>query len=478
MPAVLAVWAISISIVMIIALKRRWNIESPCNVSRSHLTCDPGDESSGYNTVVAVVNFAGPVSLTEFWEKFLHAIVLKEARFRERMVFVDGFMRWTPAFPSWRPEDNLSVLKSIRRNSIDSLAASMLSRPLDLSRPCWELQFIEKVEGTADADVTSAVIFKYHHAMADGFTMIQKMSSRIRAFDASKSLSELFPPAPMKNGSKTAMAGISEILNFLQSAWTILRMQPDAQGPFRAVNQRTAGEKINIAFSESISLEEVKRIARLGSEKLELGRISVNDVITAIVTRALRSFYLESAPMSTPADLRTVVWVSLNKDMDSSSSWDNANLGFSYITLPVSEKDPWVALGSCHKSLNELKSSAGPLVINTTLRMLGSLPTKIGKRIAKQTADIASASLSNLIGPSAPVYWPVDNSDVTGSGLVDSVFFATSPPFRFGPLVSVISYCGTLYLSVSARDSLLTKQDLDWITAKGLLNAVNDFLTH
>jgi hypothetical protein len=84
--------------------------------------------------------------------------------------------------------------------------------------------------------------------------------------------------------------------------------------------------------------------------------------------------------------------------------------------------------------------------------------------------------MSNLPGPNSMVYWPVSGKedDSFPTGLVDSVFFVTSPPFRFGPLVSVISYNGVFHFSISARASVLSQKALDWILTEGLETAVRD----
>ena len=117
-------------------------------------------------------------------------------------------------------------------------------------------------------------------------------------------------------------------------------------------------------------------------------------------------------------------------------------------------------------------------MINSALKLIGALPVNVGKAISAKTADIASVSMSNLPGPSCPVYWPVGGQDEDTSkiGLVASVHFATSPPFHFGPLLSVISYCGTFYVSVSARDELLSQSDLEWITGPGMREAADQLL--
>ena len=468
----LAVASTAVAMLLVIAFAVRSYYKpsrATCGVSRAHLTCDPGNSQSGYNHVVAVITFANSVKPETFKQRFIKAIVETESCFRTRMFFTRTGMEWRAAPSTWRPEDNFFVCGSVRRDSLEDMVAKILSGPTDLTKPCWELHFIERVFDNSADDSTSCIVLKYHHAMADGFTMIQRMVARIRPLDASKPITEMFPPTPPKHSRPSSLVG--KIWRFVNSTMSILRMQPDIPGLFRSAKQRLPGESLNVSLSSQLNLLTIKEIAR--NMSTGNSRMSVNDVITCIITRAFRLYSLNRG-VSKPIDLTSVVWVSLNKDITVEEEWDNSNLGFAYVKLPLSVNSAKDCLRECHRRLSALKSSAEPLVINTTLKLLGSLPIAIGKTVSTYTADVASVSMSNLIGPNSPVYWPVIDSDVTGSGLVDSVYFATSPPFRYGPLVSVISYCGTFYLSLSARDSLLTKSDLDWISGEGITLALNE----
>jgi hypothetical protein len=445
-----------------------------CAVSRAQLTCDAGDSTAGYNSVVAVVKFAGPVSAPSFIRQFRSCVVEREKLFRMCMAFHGGNMEWYPANSSWTPSDNFEVISKMNDSALSDLAATALASPIELAAPCWRIFFIEKVVNTGAEDFTSAVVFKYHHSMADGFTMIQKMATLIRPIDASRPLTELFPPSHKPEKPRGLISSAAAAWQFLKSTIEILGMSPDAPGSFRSELDRRPGEPLVVSFSGNIKLEQIKKIASRGSEKPRSGRISINDVITAVISRAFRSFHIKKGEGDPNEDLTSVVWVSLNKNMEKPQNWNNSNLGFAYVKLPLTCEKVDDCLSESHHRLVALKSSAGALVINTALRILGSLPLSIGKKVAKATADIASVSMSNLIGPNAPVYWPASGSDIEGAGLVDSIYFATSPPFRFGPLVSVISYCGTLYFSISAREGLLSKDDLDWITQVGISNAVDE----
>ena len=86
------------------------------------------------------------------------------------------------------------------------------------------------------------------------------------------------------------------------------------------------------------------------------------------------------------------------------------------------------------------------------------------------SADKASMSMSNLVGPRERVCWPTSDS---GSGWeVQSVYFATSPPFRFGPLISIISYDNVFCVSMAARSDMLSAKELHRIVDTELVNAV------
>jgi diacylglycerol O-acyltransferase len=97
---------------------------------------------------------------------------------RRRIAFVPRYrqrVRWVPgrlANPVWVDDQDFDVAFHVRRSALPSpgtegqlreLAARIMSRPLDRTRPLWEVYLVEGLEGGR-----FAILTKTHHAMIDG----------------------------------------------------------------------------------------------------------------------------------------------------------------------------------------------------------------------------------------------------------------------------------------------------------------------
>jgi chloramphenicol O-acetyltransferase len=50
---------------------------------------------------------------------------------------------------------------------------------IDINKPLWLVHFFNNYT-TADGKKTSACVFKFHHAMADGFAMMRLIFSQVQ----------------------------------------------------------------------------------------------------------------------------------------------------------------------------------------------------------------------------------------------------------------------------------------------------------
>ena len=421
-----------------------------CKVSRAQLTCDPGDSTTGYNSVVAVIRFTAEVDSELFVKAFIASTIdsARQSPLTMGMSFSCGYMKWKDMGPKWTPRDNIVITNALV-SDVEALVSRELSVGIDLSKPCWSLNFLESVIENG-GEKCSVCILKYHHVLADGFTMIQQMMGKmVPSADSSRSIVSLFPQKSVNPVVKKSV---------LKSVFSLLKMSPDKPSTLRSKRLRVGGDSVNVVLSNVLSVARIKELsAKLG--------VSINDLLTSAFSIALSSICTE--------DVSTVVWVSLNRDFGAPihpGKWDNSTLGFGYIKLPLSAKTPSESLALCMSRLNTLKQSPDPGVINGVLKCLGSVPLCIGKFVAGISADKASMSMSNLVGPRERVCWPTSDS---GSGWeVQSVYFATSPPFRFGPLISIISYDNVFCVSMAARSDMLSAKELHRIVDTELVNAV------
>ena len=93
-------------------------------------------------------------------------------RYRQRLQAVPGRL----ANPVWVDDANFEIGYHVRRSALPrpgdhrqlcELVARIASRPLDRSRPLWEIYLVEGLEGGRVAVVT-----KTHHAMVDGVSAV------------------------------------------------------------------------------------------------------------------------------------------------------------------------------------------------------------------------------------------------------------------------------------------------------------------
>src|SRR5204863_4720810 len=102
-------------------------------------------------------------------------------RFRQKVVFPP----LATARPVWVDDANFDVDFHIRRAALPApggrrelidYVQRVISRPLDRTKPLWELYLIEGME-----DGLAAILTKVHHAMIDGMAAVD-LASAVYAF--------------------------------------------------------------------------------------------------------------------------------------------------------------------------------------------------------------------------------------------------------------------------------------------------------
>src|SRR5436190_826483 len=129
------------------------------------------ETASMHMHVAAVTVFApGPDGALEFdrVQDVVRGRIHLAPRLRQRILSVPGGL----ARPVWVDDERFDLDFHLRRAAVPSpggrfqlerAVGRVLSRPLDRSKPLWELYVFEGLEGDR-----SAVLLKMHHALADG----------------------------------------------------------------------------------------------------------------------------------------------------------------------------------------------------------------------------------------------------------------------------------------------------------------------
>ena len=347
--------------------------------------------------------------------------------------------------------------------------ARLDSRPLDMSRPLWEMWVIEGLENIEGIPLGCYAIFtKFHHVAVDGHSMrdiisgIHDLTSEV---DGSDPADDWLPEPPPSARWLLTRAAVNNLVRApLQTARAaagaappIVRLLPRAlrenvhgrHGPLLppAVPRTRFQVEISphrVLDGRTFPLDEVKRLRRV------VDGATVNDVIVAIVGGAVRC-YLQDKGESTADELICGAPIDLRKGEESTGGND---IAFLFIALGSDIADPIERLGRVHQStagakemthavgaqhLSELSASFPGALNAWGFKALAVSQLAFGAR--RPTFNVA---VSNVPGPQVPLY-------MNGARAVR--FFGVAPIFSGTALLfGVFSYCGVIDVTfVSCR---------------------------
>jgi hypothetical protein len=271
-------------------------------------------------------------------------------------------------------------------------------------------------------------------------------------------------------------------VKIVKSIFKLLLLKPDPPSALRNVITRRIDDKIicDVGLLPA-SVDRLKKIAHKASLTLghQLhGKVFLNDIVVTACSMALGDL------MEQRHDVTSAIWIGLNRRsvIDRPKlrrfDWGNENLGTCYLQLPTGVKDPLLALQQCHVRLCDLKDSPEPIVANRLLALLGSLPLWILWPFRNFLMDKMSASISNFPGPVKQIKIPVapdagPNKCYEGIGVVKEAFFLVAPPFKYGPYVTILSYCGNMYLAISAAEKLMSQRTVSELVNERIQEAID-----
>ena len=300
--------------------------------------------------------------------------------------------------------------------------ADIMSRPLDRSRPLWELYLIEGLEDGGFASVT-----KMHHAIVDGISGVELAMLLLDMEQEPPEPTE--PPPPFEperiptEGELLAYGLASRLrqpLGALKVARSLARQagelisqqtrprQPDLNpppAPFTAPNTSLNGSispRRTYSFT-SVPLDDLKRIKQAYDCKL-------NDVVLAVCSAALRSYFEEEGE-ELGASLVASVPVSVRTE-DQSGSLGNQVSGM-LVSLATDIDDPVERLQTIAANSRGAKEGLDAIGADVLTDLAEFAPPNLmiqAARLASRTriADAArpvfNFTVSNVPGPQFPLY--------------------------------------------------------------------------
>src|SRR5215212_2401080 len=417
-------------------------------VDASFLT---NESSSSHMHVGAILIFEGPppryVDLVEHVRSRLPLV----PRFRQKLVVPP----LEAGRPLWADDVNFNLTYHIRHTALPDpggeeelkgLAGRVFSQQLDRLKPLWELWLVQNLERDRFALLT-----KTHHAMVDG---VSGVDIGTVLFDVEREAEPLkleddWVPQPEPGTTELVARGVADAVaapvKLAERAIEAVR-KPETTAR-KAVEALEGVGEIITAFADpapDVPLNEEigphRRYVWARSELATFKRIkdslggTVNDVVLAVVTGALRSWLHGRGIRSEGLELRALVPVSI-RTQDERGDLGN-RIALMRGPLPVYIEDPVRRLRTISDAMSGLKRSKQALGAEVISRFNDFAPPTL---LAQASRINFSTRLFNLIvtnvpGPQIPLY-------VLGRELQD-VFPVAFLPENHALAIAIMSYNG------------------------------------
>jgi diacylglycerol O-acyltransferase len=399
----------------------------------------------------------------------LRAIVeqrlLPFARFRQRVVehgFPVATPHWQldPAFDLDAHLHHVALPEPGDKAALLELVGDLASTRLDRERPLWQMHLVDRVgEG-------SALVLRYHHCLADGTAMmalagklfdtepdeparpheppeqpdsrfdplfrpaLQLLERSFKAFgEVEKGLQQLGHPELIFEQLRTVAAGVGTAL------MTVIK-PADSPSPLKGA----LSGKQRVAFSEPVPVPLLKAIGRATGT-------TVNDVLIAAVSGALRQHLLCSGADPRALQLRAVVPVDLRARR---RALELGNVfGLTFLELPVGAAEPLERLARAKRGMDGIKRSPEALTFMGLLSLFGQTPKAVEDVASDLFGSKATLVLTNVRGPRRPLF-------LAGSRIERQLFFVPHP-VSLGVGISVLSYNDEVVLGVIGDSEVLAE---------------------
>ena len=388
------------------------------------------------------------------------------------------------ARPVWLDDNDFDITYHVRRSALPSpgsdeqlpeLIARLAARPLDKSRPLWEMYL---VEGLAKNRI--ALYTKSHQALINGMTaleighVIADRTRRPPPFPEDIWIPERDPGntrlalgviGDWMAGPGTQLQAVgSAVAGLVTNYGELVEAGRRAVDIARAVARGTAPSS---PLNATVSRHRRFTVARGNLEDYRTVRArydcDINDVVLAVVAGALGNWLLSRGVAVSPtATVRAMAPLSIYADdgLDSTGPGQTISQVMPFLVdLPVGEANPVVRLSQIAHATESNPTAASLVDARTIVTLSGFAPPTLhamGIRVATGFPSFSKRTFNLLItnapGAQSQMY-------IAGTKLLET--YAVPPLLHNQALaISVTSYNGMLYFGINADREAMSDVDV------------------
>ncbi len=399
-------------------------------------------------------------------------------RFKQRVVMpISGI-----GIASWELDPYFDIRSHFHRvalpgaggkKELQEMVSDLMSIPMDRTKPLWSCHLIENYNKGC------ALFFRLHHCIADGIALVYVLLSTTDTKDGKPLFGEKSPrkkkqwlPSIIPHGPfMTNVAGIIEKsqvigekllkecskvianpayvkklakntsslpLDTVAVLGKLAMMPSDPKTSFRG----RLGVRKCVAWSNPIPLKKIKALSKFLDA-------TINDVLMATVTGALRRYLLSKGDKITKTELRAAIPVNIRKQGAAFELGNKFSLVF--LALPVYIEDPVARLQEVKKRMDHLKQSQDAFVAFMVLNALGLSSANIAKTASNFFANKASMAMTNVPGPQEALY-------LAGKRIENFIGWVPRTG-KVGMGISIFSYAGKVVVGLVTDERLVPDPD-------------------
>jgi WS/DGAT/MGAT family acyltransferase len=330
------------------------------------------------------------------------------------------------------------------RAALQAYVSSQSGIPLGHDKPLWEVHFISGFEEG------SASLFRIHHAVADGISLMRVVLSL-----TDDGPTDIFKPVE-DPGTATVLVHAAEsvvgyglglvrhpsrigglVSTATHDAARLVHLATLSTKP-RSVLSGDVGPTKLVTWTPPIPLDDVKAVSRASGT-------TINNVLLAALSGALGDYLVERG---TPLpQVRVMVPVNL-RPLDAPLPPELGNeFGFYFVDLPTEPMTPRERIAATHAHVEEIKGSPEALVAFGVLAGLGAAPKVVEDVGVWFFGSKASGVVTNVPGPRDHVY--------LAGAKVDGIIGWVPRAGDMGFGVSIFSYAGEVTVGFSTDAGLM-----------------------
>lgn len=358
---------------------------------------------------------------------------------------------------------------------LQRMVSDLMTIPMDRTKPLWSCHLVENYKKGC------ALFFRLHHCIADGISLVYVLLSTadmepggtplfgdIRKKRKKKWSPPSFIPARQLLTSVSGVIDKTQIVGEkLIEEWSKVISKPSYLKKFAkntaslSIDTATVLGKLAmmpsdpktslkgplkvrkcVAWTNLMSLEKIKTVSKAVDA-------TINDVLIASVTGALRRYLIMRGDRVNKTELRVAIPVNIREPGTAFELGNKFSLVF--LALPVYIDNPILRLREVKKRMDHLKQSPDAYVAFMVLSALGISTASIATTASNFFANKASTVMTNVPGPRQHLYF---------AGKKIENFIGWVPRTgRVGMGISIFSYAGKVGIGLVTDEGLVPDPD-------------------